>query len=106
MLLLLPPTVLAAREHGGEEDRYISTAQMLKGFNDLANEADTEVTGGQSVINPWPMIGGVAMSVVHRDDFSRFLLVEIVILEKERETKEGGGGGGGCCVCDVPNRAR
>eukprot|EP00754_Rhynchopus_humris_P007211 Rhum_TRINITY_DN13372_c0_g2::Rhum_TRINITY_DN13372_c0_g2_i1::g.59607::m.59607/K01008/selD, SEPHS; selenide, water dikinase len=61
--------VLGASKDMEEEDRYISTAQMLKGFNDLANEADTEVTGGQSVINPWPMIGGVAMSVVHRDDF-------------------------------------
>ena len=61
--------VLGASKDMEENDRFISTQQMLKGFNDLANEGGTEVTGGQSVINPWPMIGGVAMSVVHVDDF-------------------------------------
>eukprot|EP00659_Diplonema_papillatum_P001192 gene1192-1847_t len=53
----------------GAEDRWIVTSEMMKGFNALANEAGTEVTGGQSVLNPWPIIGGVAMAVCHKDDF-------------------------------------
>eukprot|EP01061_Rhynchopus_euleeides_P023373 TRINITY_DN38068_c0_g1_i1.p1 TRINITY_DN38068_c0_g1~~TRINITY_DN38068_c0_g1_i1.p1 ORF type:complete len:327 (+),score=116.05 TRINITY_DN38068_c0_g1_i1:231-1211(+) len=61
--------VLGASKDMSEGDRFISTQQMLKGFNDLANEAKTEVTGGQSVINPWPMIGGVAIAVVHESEF-------------------------------------
>jgi len=43
-----------------EEQREIVTREMMRGFNDCATEAGTLVTGGQSVMNPWPMIGGVA----------------------------------------------
>jgi len=38
---------------------------MIRGFLDKAKEANTSVSGGHSVLNPWVMIGGVAMSVVH-----------------------------------------
>eukprot|EP01063_Lacrimia_lanifica_P016476 TRINITY_DN23013_c0_g1_i1.p1 TRINITY_DN23013_c0_g1~~TRINITY_DN23013_c0_g1_i1.p1 ORF type:complete len:322 (+),score=126.28 TRINITY_DN23013_c0_g1_i1:238-1203(+) len=61
--------VLGASKDMEESDRFIVTKEMMKGFNDLAHEADTAVTGGQSVLNPWPIIGGVAMSVCHKDDF-------------------------------------
>ena len=44
-------------------ERDIVTTQMIRGFNDLAHEANTNVTGGQTVMNPWPVVGGVAMSV-------------------------------------------
>ena len=37
----------------------------MQGFNDVAKEAGTLITGGQSVINPWPIIGGVANVVLH-----------------------------------------
>jgi selenide,water dikinase len=40
---------------------------MIKGFNDCCNDANTLITGGQSIRNPWPIIGGVA-NVVCRDD--------------------------------------
>lgn len=40
--------------------REIVTREMIKGFNDCAAEADTKITGGQSIMNPWPIIGGVA----------------------------------------------
>eukprot|EP01048_Picozoa_sp_COSAG05_P032269 COSAG05_NODE_12261_length_475_cov_0.736702_1_plen_30_part_01 len=29
----------------------------------MAKEAETIITGGQTVLNPWPIIGGVAQSV-------------------------------------------
>ncbi|KAF1778529.1 PurM-like, N-terminal domain [Phytophthora cactorum] len=40
----------------------VVTTQMIRGFNDLARQAHTNVTGGQTVMNPWPIVGGVAMS--------------------------------------------
>ncbi len=46
-----------------EKEREIITREMMKGFNSKAQEAKTMVTGGQSVMNPWPMIGGTAISV-------------------------------------------
>lgn len=50
-----------------ENERNICTQEMVRGFNDACLEAETVVTGGQTVFNPWPIIGGVATSIV-RDD--------------------------------------
>lgn len=50
-----------------ENEREVVTREMMKGFNDKAQEAGTKVTGGQSVMNPWPMIGGTAISVLKKD---------------------------------------
>lgn len=36
---------------------------------DLCSEAGTTCNGGQSVINPWYIIGGVASSVCKKSDF-------------------------------------
>lgn len=52
--------VLALSLQMNEQEREIVTKQMIAGFNDCAEEAETLVTGGQSVMNPWPIIGGVA----------------------------------------------
>lgn len=46
-----------------ELERDVVTTQLIRGFNDLARRANTNVTGGQTVMNPWPLVGGVAMSV-------------------------------------------
>jgi len=45
-----------------ENEREIVTREMMRGFNDKANEAGTIITGGQSVMNPFPIIGGTAIS--------------------------------------------
>lgn len=37
---------------------------MVQGFDACAEEAGTKVTGGQTVYNPWPMIGGAAVGVM------------------------------------------
>lgn len=48
------------------------TQELIRGFNDQARVAVTNVTGGQTVRNPWPMIGGVACSTCREDeDFIR-----------------------------------
>eukprot|EP00123_Amoebidium_parasiticum_P009709 comp19658_c0_seq1/m.23277 comp19658_c0_seq1/g.23277 ORF comp19658_c0_seq1/g.23277 comp19658_c0_seq1/m.23277 type:complete len:190 (-) comp19658_c0_seq1:563-1132(-) len=58
--------VLAASTDMPVEMREIVTKEMIRGFNDLAEEAGTKVTGGQSVLNPWPILGGVAQAVVEQ----------------------------------------
>jgi len=52
-----------------KEERHISTSLMLRGFNDQVKEAGSRVTGGQTVLNPWPIIGGTAVSTCKREDF-------------------------------------
>ena len=52
-----------------ESERELVTRNVIRGFNDCANEAGAPVTGGQSVMNPWPMIGGVANVVCHEEEY-------------------------------------
>ena len=42
---------------------------MLVCCIDLCDEAGSSCNGGQSVINPWFIIGGVATSVCKKSDF-------------------------------------
>jgi len=44
-------------------ERHVVTSLVIKGFTDLAREAGTAITGGQTVLNPWFIVGGVATSV-------------------------------------------
>lgn len=43
--------------------------QLCTNLQDLAEEAGTNVTGGQTVVNPWMTIGGVATSVCSSSEF-------------------------------------
>ena len=61
--------LLAACRDMPEEQRTICTQYMVKGFRDACIEAETAITGGQTVLNPWPIIGGVATSVVAESEF-------------------------------------
>eukprot|EP01084_Bolivina_argentea_P220209 373238_1 len=61
--------ILAASLEMTENFRNIVTREMMKGFNDCCLLANTNVTGGQSVLNPWPIIGGVAKSMCMSDDY-------------------------------------
>lgn len=49
--------------------RNIITSEMIKGFIDTCDLAETRVTGGHSVNNPWPIIGGCAQTVVNDDQY-------------------------------------
>ena len=53
--------VLAASLEMDPKHRHIVTQEMLRGFADLAKEAETVITGGQTVLNPWPIIGPPAV---------------------------------------------
>ncbi|GAM23149.1 hypothetical protein SAMD00019534_063240 [Acytostelium subglobosum LB1] len=60
--------LLAASTDMSVEDRAWSTRGLIEGFNDHCKLAGTKVRGGQTVKNPWPIIGGVATSVVKNED--------------------------------------
>ncbi|XP_055145483.1 selenide, water dikinase 1-like isoform X2 [Symphalangus syndactylus] len=42
---------------------------IIQGFKDAAEEAGTSVTGGQTVLNPWIVLGGVATTVCQPSEF-------------------------------------
>lgn len=49
--------------------RKVITSLVMKGFRDACLAAGTTVNGGQTVLNPWMIVGGVASSVVTRGEF-------------------------------------
>jgi len=52
-----------------EKERDVAMPLMMRGFKDAALEAGTTVTGGQTVMNPWCTIGGVATTVCQPNEF-------------------------------------
>jgi len=46
-----------------EAERDTCVPLMIQGFNDACVEAKTLVRGGHTLVNPWPLIGGVASGV-------------------------------------------
>ena len=54
-----------------EAEKELITNLMIKGFNQCAIDAETVITGGQSIINPWPIIGGVANVVCNESEYIR-----------------------------------
>ena len=67
------------------------TKELIRGFNDQARVAVTNVTGGQTVRNPWPMIGGVASSTCREnEDFIRPVhgkVGDVIVLTKPLGTQ-------------------
>jgi len=61
--------ILASSTRMEQKTRDIVTRKMIEGFSDLCKSAGVEVTGGQTVVNPWPIIGGTAMSCCSADEF-------------------------------------
>lgn len=52
-----------------EKERDVIVPLMIQGFKDCAEEAGTSVQGGQTVINPWLTVGGVATSVCLQTEY-------------------------------------
>ena len=61
--------LLAASRDMPANERNICTREMIRGFRDACDEAEVPITGGQTVLNPWPIIGGVATSIVAEGEF-------------------------------------
>lgn len=73
-----------------QQERAVVTPQIIQGFNgnnllcialkhfdwiDLCKEAGSSVNGGQSVLNPWFIIGGVASAVCKKDEFIMLVIM-------------------------------
>ena len=60
--------LLATSKEFTEAERDVVIPLIMKGFQDTAREAGCLVTGGQTVVNPWCTVGGVASSVCRDGD--------------------------------------
>merc|ERR1719412_3586404 len=60
--------LLAVSKDLSDKERDVVIPLMMKGFQDTAREAGCLVTGGQTVMNPWVTIGGVASTVCSQED--------------------------------------
>ena len=82
--------LLAACRDMTEDDRNICTREMVRGFNDACLEAGTTVTGGQTVLNPWPVIGGVATTICSEGEYVKSdgaQVGDVVVLTKPLGTQ-------------------
>jgi selenide, water dikinase len=73
-----------------EKERDLVIPRMMQGFKDCANEAGTSVNGGQTVINPWLIIGGVATSVCSTNEFispDGAIVSDVLVLTKPLGTQ-------------------
>jgi len=73
-----------------QQENDVIMKLIIKGFNEMAKEADTEVTGGQTVINEWMIIGGCAMSCCKEENFIRPIhaqIDDVIILTKPLGTQ-------------------
>nr|CAB3265973.1 selenophosphate synthetase 2 [Phallusia mammillata] len=73
-----------------EKERDIVVPLMMRGFKDCAEEGGTSITGGQTVLNPWCLIGGVATSVCQQNEFimpSNAVPGDVLVLTKPLGTQ-------------------
>lgn len=61
--------LLAVSTKMTEKERDVVIPLIMRGFKDSALEAGTTVTGGQSVVNPWCTIGGVASTICQPNEY-------------------------------------
>nr|CAD7417118.1 unnamed protein product [Timema poppensis] len=61
--------LLAVSTKMTEKERDVVVPLLMRGFKDAALEAGTTVTGGQTVVNPWCTIGGVASTVCQPNEY-------------------------------------
>lgn len=62
------PVLLAVIFHCLQERDKVMPL-VIQGFKDASEEAGTSVTGGQTVVNPWIVLGGVATTVCQPNEF-------------------------------------
>lgn len=82
--------ILAASVDMSKNERDIVSRQLIEGFSEQIKDAETVVTGGQTVLNPWPIIGGCATSVCKESDFIRpenSVVGDVLVLTKPLGTQ-------------------
>lgn len=73
-----------------EKERDVVVPLMMRGFKDCATEAGSTVTGGQTVMNPWLTIGGVATTVCQPNEFivpDNAMVGDVLVLTKPLGTQ-------------------
>ncbi|XP_023801761.1 selenide, water dikinase 1-like [Cyanistes caeruleus] len=61
--------LLSVSQRMTEEERDKVMPLIIQGFRDAAEDGGTSVTGGQTVLNPWVIVGGVATAVCQSSEF-------------------------------------
>ncbi|XP_066840760.1 selenide, water dikinase 2-like [Anser cygnoides] len=61
--------LLSVSQKMTDEERDKVMPLIVKGFRDAAEDGGTSVTGGQTALNPWLIVGGVATVVCQPSDF-------------------------------------
>lgn len=82
--------LLAVASKMSEKERDVVLPLMMRGFRDCAEEAGTSVNGGQTVVNPWMTIGGVATTVCQPNEFimpDNAVLGDVLVLTKPLGTQ-------------------
>lgn len=73
-----------------DKERDAIMPLIMRGFKDKAQEAEASVTGGQTVINPWCLIGGVATTVCLQTDIvspNNAVVGDVLVLTKPLGTQ-------------------
>lgn len=50
-----------------QKERDVIAPLIIRGFKDAAETAGVLIKGGQTIVNPWMLIGGTATSIVPRN---------------------------------------
>ncbi|KAF4532295.1 hypothetical protein B566_EDAN010796 [Ephemera danica] len=82
--------LLAVSTKMTEKERDVVVPLMMRGFKDSALEAGTTVTGGQTVVNPWCTIGGVASTVCQPNEYivpDNAVVGDVLVLTKPLGTQ-------------------
>ncbi|KFM59680.1 Selenide, water dikinase, partial [Stegodyphus mimosarum] len=77
--------LLAVSNKMSEKERDIAIPLLMRGFKDCAYEAGTNVTGGQTILNPWMTLGGVATAVCQTNEFiipDNSVIGDVLVLTK------------------------
>ncbi|XP_030379648.1 selenide, water dikinase-like [Scaptodrosophila lebanonensis] len=68
-----------------EKERDIVMPMIMRGFKDTASEAGTKIGGGQTIVNPFCTIGGVASAVCYPDEYIKpdnIMVGDVIVLTK------------------------
>jgi len=82
--------ILAVSQKMSDAERDSVVPIMMRGFRDSAYEAGTQVTGGQTVMNPWLTIGGTASCVCQSNEFiipDNAIVGDVLVLTKPLGTQ-------------------
>jgi len=82
--------LLSTSNKMSDKERDTIMPLILQGFKECAEEAGTTVQGGQTVVNPWMIVGGVATSVCKPNEViipENAMIGDVLVLTKPLGTQ-------------------